>query len=81
VVALVAAGATPGAQDLQGNSAAHLALLAVPGEEVQHPAPLEDLVPEAAVLAQLRGLGLPGPALHQLCLAAFLLRSSVMRLC
>jgi len=81
VVALVGAGASVGVQDLQGNTPAHLALLATPGlagGEGEYSNSLEELV-EPSMADSLARLGLPVPNTYQLAVATFLLKRGVDR--
>ena len=76
VVALVGAGASVGVQDLQGNTPAHLALLATPGlagGEGEYSNSLEELV-EPSMADSLTRLGLPASSAYQLAVAIFLLK-------
>ena len=76
VVALVGAGASCGVQDLQGNTPAHLALMAtsgLSGGEGEYSNCLEELV-EPSVVDSLARLGLPASNTYQLAVAIFLLK-------
>ena len=78
VVALVGAGASVGVQDLQGNTPAHLALMATPGNladggEGEYSNSLEELV-EPSMAESLARLDLPASNTYQLALATFLLK-------
>ena len=76
VVALVEAGALAQVQDLQGNTPAHLALMAncgLPGGEGEYSNSLEELV-DPSMVESLASLGLPTSSTYQLAVAAFLLK-------
>jgi len=81
VVALVGAGASVGVQDLQGNTPAHLALMAtagLSGGEGEYSNSLEELV-EPSMADSLTRLGLPASSTYQLAVATFLLKRGVDR--
>jgi len=78
VVALVGAGASARVQDLQGNTPAHLALMATPGivqGEGEYSNSLEELV-EPGLAETLARLGLPSSSVYQLAVAMYLLKIS-----
>ena len=76
VVALVEAGASTQVQDLQGNTPAHLALMAtcgMTGGEGEYSNCLEELV-EPSEADALARLGVPSSNTYQLAVAMFLLK-------
>merc|ERR1719430_1114493 len=81
VVALVEAGASARVQDLQGNTPAHLALMAtcgMTGGEGEYSNCLEELV-EPSMADSLTRLGLPASNPFQLAVAIFLLKRGIDR--